>query len=109
MIKRRIVKYEFVMNEEEFKVLMAVCDPNEFLYGYTTEGNWRNGNEKTKVTMTERILDEVEAELERYIAEIDTAFDSIFVCWISMVAGCSSTSSTIISSTSSKPSLMKSP
>ena len=75
MIKRRIVKYEFVMDEEEFKVVMAVCDPNEFLYGYTTEGNWRNGNEKTKVTMTERILDEVEAELERYIAEIDTAFD----------------------------------
>ena len=68
MIKKRIVKYEFIMNEKDLKVLMAVCDPNEFLYSYTTEG-------KTKVTMTERILDEVEAELERYIAEIDTAFD----------------------------------
>ena len=75
MIKKRIVKYEFVMNEEQFKVLMAVCDPNEFLYSYITEGNWRNGNEKTKVTMTERILDEVEVELERYIARINTAFD----------------------------------
>ena len=75
MIKKRIVKYEFTMNEEDFKILMAVCDPNEFLYSYTTEGNWRNGNEKTKVTMTERILDEVEVELERYIARVNTAFD----------------------------------
>ena len=75
MIKKRIVKYEFVMNEEQFKVLMAVCDPNEFLYSYTTEGNWRNGNEITKVTMTERILDEVEVELERHIARVNTAFD----------------------------------
>lgn len=74
MIKKRIIKYEFIMNEKDLKVLMAVCDPNEFLYNYTTEGNWRNGNEKTKVTMTERILDEVEVELERYIARVDTAF-----------------------------------
>ena len=74
MIKKRIIKYEFIMNEKDLKVLMAVCDPNEFLYSYTTEGNWRNGNEKTKVTMTERILDEVEVELERYIARVDTAF-----------------------------------
>lgn len=69
MIKTRIVKYKFVMNEEQFKVLMAVCDSNEFLYSYTTE------NKKIKVTMTERILDEVEVELERYIARVDTAFD----------------------------------
>ena len=75
MIKKRIVKYEFTMNEEDFKILMAVCDPNEFLYSYTTEGNWRNGNEKTKVIMTERILDEVEVELERYIAKVNMAFD----------------------------------
>ena len=75
MIKKRIVKYEFTMNEEDFKILMAVCDPNEFLYSYTTEGNWRNGNEKTKVIMTERILDEVEVELERCIAKVDMTFD----------------------------------
>ena len=67
MIKKRIIKYEFIMNEKDLKVLMAVCDPNEFLYSYTTEG-------KIKVTMTERILDEVEVELERYIAKVDTAF-----------------------------------
>ena len=68
MIKKRIIKYEFIMNEKDLKVLMTVCDPNEFLYSYTTEG-------KTKVTMTERILDEVEVELERYIAKVDMAFD----------------------------------
>ena len=68
MIKKRIIKYEFIMNEKDLKVLMAVCDPNEFLYSYTTEG-------KIKVTMTERILDEVEVELERCIAKVNMAFD----------------------------------
>ena len=68
MIKKRIIRYEFTMNEKNLKVLMTVCDPNEFLYNYTTEG-------KIKVTMTERILDEVEVELERCIAKVDMAFD----------------------------------
>ena len=75
MIRRRIVRYEFVMSSEEFDVFKIVCNSDKYAYGYRVEGNWRNGNEKCYVTMDENTLNRVEDALKVYIGEIDFDYE----------------------------------
>ena len=75
MERRRIVRYEFVMNSEEFEIFNIMCDSDKYAYGYRIEGNWRNGNEKYYVTMDENTLYKVKRALETYIGEINFDYE----------------------------------
>ena len=76
MERRRIVRYEFVMSDVEFDIFKMVCNSDKYAYEYRVEGNWRNGNEKYYVTMTEEVLDRVEDAMIAYIGEIDFDYES---------------------------------
>ena len=75
MERRRIVRFEFVMSEAEFKIFEIVCDSDKYAYGYRVEGNWRNGDEKYYVTMNEEVLYRVERALEVYIGEFEFDYE----------------------------------
>ena len=75
MIRRRIVRHEFIMSEAEFELFTAMCDPDKFAYGYVVSGNWRDGNEEVKVTMKEDTLYEVERVINHYICDFETDYE----------------------------------
>lgn len=59
--------YEMVMSQNEVEVLMMICNPEEYEYGY------RNINEDEWLIQTEDedLIEEMADELHRYICNID--------------------------------------
>ena len=68
MIRRRIIRYEFVMNEAEFSVFKIMCE--KYAYEYIV------GNDKEYyVVMNEEELYAVERALEIYIGEFEFDYE----------------------------------
>ena len=76
MERRIIVRYEFVMNSEEFEIFEIMCNRDKYAYGYRVEGNWRNGNEKYYITMDENTLYKIERALEIYMSDFDFDYEN---------------------------------
>lgn len=70
MIRRRIVRYEFVMSEAEFNVFNIVCDSDKYAYGY-----YINALDEYIVSMNEDVLNRVEDAMKSYIGEIDFEYE----------------------------------
>lgn len=64
-------RYEMIMSQEEIKVLMAICSPEEYAYGYRyiSEDEW------LVETEDEDLIEEMADELHRYICNIDINFE----------------------------------
>ena len=70
MIRRRIVRYEFVMSEAEFNIFNIVCDSDKYAYGY-----YINALEEYVVSMNEEVLSRVEDAMKVCIGEIDFDYE----------------------------------
>lgn len=70
MIRRRIVRYEFVMSDEEFWTFNLICDANEYAYGY-----YVNSIGEYIVVMNSDVLYSVERALEIYIGEFEFDYE----------------------------------
>lgn len=64
-------RYEMIMSREEIKVLMAICNPEGYAYGYRyiSEDEW------LVETEDEDLIEEMADELHRYICNIDIDFE----------------------------------
>lgn len=63
--------YEIVMSQNEVEVLMMICSPEEYEYGYRNI----NEDEWLIVTEDESLLEEMADELHRYICNLDVDFE----------------------------------
>lgn len=70
MIRRRIVRHEFVMSEAEFELFTMMCEPDKYAYGY-----YLNAMNEFVVTMKSDILYAVERALEMYIGEFEFDYE----------------------------------
>ena len=70
MIRRRIVRYEFVMSEAEFNIFNIVCDSDKYAYGY-----YINALEEYIVSMNEEVLYRVEDAMRGFIGKIDFEYE----------------------------------
>lgn len=62
-------RYEMIMSQEELEVLMMICSPEEYAYGYRciseSEEEW------LVETEDEDLIEEIADELHRYICNLD--------------------------------------
>jgi hypothetical protein len=65
------MRYEMIMSQVEVEVLMMICNPEEYAYGYRyiSEDEW------LVETEDESLLEEMADELHRYICNIDVDFE----------------------------------
>ena len=65
------IRFEMTMNQEEIEVLMAICNPEEYAYGYRYIGE----DEWLVETEDESLVEEVADELHRYISDINIDYE----------------------------------
>jgi hypothetical protein len=65
------VRYEMIMSQNEVEVLMMICNPEDYGYGYRyiSEDKW------IVETEDEDLIDEMADELHRYICNIDIDYE----------------------------------
>ena len=65
------VRFEMIMTQEEIEVLMAICNPEDYAYGYRyiSEDEW------LVETEDESLVDEMADELHRYICNINIDYE----------------------------------
>lgn len=63
--------YEMVMSQNEVEVLITICNPENYAYGYRNIGE----DEWLIVTEDEDLIEEMADELHRYICNIDIDFE----------------------------------
>jgi hypothetical protein len=64
-------RYEMIMSQNEVEVLMMICNPEDYAYGYRyiSEDEW------LVETEDESLLDEMADELHRYICNLNVDFE----------------------------------
>ena len=65
------IRFEMAMNQDEIEVLMMICNPEDYAYGY----RYINEDEWLIETEDESLLEEMADELHRYICNIDVDFE----------------------------------
>ena len=65
------IRFEMTMNQEEIEVLMAICNPEDYAYGYRYIGE----NEWLVETEEESLVEEMADELHRYISNINIDYE----------------------------------
>ena len=65
------IRFEMMMSQEEIEVLMMICNPEDYAYGYRyiSEDEW------LVVTEDESLIDEMADELHRYICNLNVDFE----------------------------------
>ena len=65
------IRFEMIMSQEEVEVLMMICNPEDYAYGYRyiSEDKW------LVETEDESLIDEMADELHRYICNLDVDFE----------------------------------
>ena len=65
------IRFEMIMTQEEVEVLMMICNPEDYAYGY----RYVSENEWLIETEDESLIDEIADELERYICNINIDYE----------------------------------
>ena len=65
------IRFEMIMNQEEVEVLMMICNPEDYAYGY----RYINEDEWLVETEDESLIEEMADELHRYICNLDIDFE----------------------------------
>ena len=65
------IRFEMIMSQEEIEVLMMICNPEDYAYGYKyiSEDKW------LVETEDESLIEEMADELHRYICNINVDFE----------------------------------
>lgn len=65
------IRFEMMMSQEEIEVLMMICNPEDYAYGYRyiSEDEW------LVETEDESLIDEMAEELHRYICNLNVDFE----------------------------------
>ena len=65
------IRFEMIMSQEEVEILMMICNPEDYAYGYRyiSEDKW------LVETEDESLIDEMADELHRYICNLDVDFE----------------------------------
>lgn len=65
------IRFEMIMSQEEIEVLMMICNPEDYAYGYRyiSEDEW------LVETEDESLIDEMAEELHRYICNLNVDFE----------------------------------
>ena len=65
------IRFEMMMNQEEVEVLMMICNPEDYAYGYRyiSEDEWLIETED------ESLIEEMADELHRYICNLNVDFE----------------------------------
>lgn len=65
------IRFEMIMNQEEVEVLMMICNPEDYAYGYRyiSEDEWLIETED------ESLIEEMADELHRYICNLNVDFE----------------------------------
>jgi hypothetical protein len=65
------IRFEMTMTQEEIEVLMMICNPEDYAYGYRyiSEDEW------LVETEDESLLEEMADELHRYICNLNIDFE----------------------------------
>lgn len=65
------IRFEMMMSQEEIEVLMMICNPEDYAYGYRyiSEDEW------LVETEDESLLEEMADELHRYICNLNIDFE----------------------------------
>ena len=65
------IKFEMIMSQEEIEVLMYICNPEDYAYGY----RYIRENEWLVESYDESLIDEMAEELYRYICNLNVDFE----------------------------------
>jgi hypothetical protein len=65
------IRFEMIMTQEEVEVLMMICNPEDYAYGY----RYINEDEWLVETEDESLIDEICDELHRYICNINVDYE----------------------------------
>ena len=65
------IRFEMIMTQEEVEVLMMICNPEDYAYGY----RYISENEWLVETEDESLIDEIADELERDICNINIDYE----------------------------------
>lgn len=65
------IRFEMIMNQEEVEVLMMICNPEDYAYGY----RYINEDEWLVETEDESLIEEMADELHRYICNLNVDFE----------------------------------
>lgn len=65
------IRFEMIMNQEEVEVLMMICNPEDYAYGY----RYINEDEWIVETEDESLIEEMADELHRYICNLNVDFE----------------------------------
>lgn len=65
------IRFEMMMSQEEIEVLMMICNPEDYAYGYRyiSEDEWLIETED------ESLIEEMAEELHRYICNLNVDFE----------------------------------
>ena len=65
------IRFEMIMTQEEVEVLMMICNPEDYAYGYRyiSEDEW------LVETEDESLVEEIADELHRYICNLNVDFE----------------------------------
>ena len=65
------IRFEMMMSQEEIEVLMMICNPEDYAYGYRyiSEDEWLIETED------ESLIEEMADELHRYICNLNVDFE----------------------------------
>ena len=65
------IRFEMMMSQNEVEVLMMICNPEDYAYGYRyiSEDKW------LVETEDESLIDEMADELHRYICNLNVDFE----------------------------------
>ena len=65
------IRFEMMMSQEEVEVLMMICNPEDYAYGY----RYINEDEWLVETEDESLIEEMADELHRYICNLNVDFE----------------------------------
>ena len=65
------IRFEMMMTQEEIEVLMMICNPEDYAYGY----RYIKEDECLVETEDESLIEEMADELHRYICNINVDFE----------------------------------
>ena len=65
------VRFEMIMSQNEVEVLMMICNPEDYAYGY----RYINEDEWLVETEDESLVEEMADELHRYICNLNVDYE----------------------------------
>ena len=65
------IRFEMMMTQNEVEVLMMICNPEDYAYGY----RYINEDEWLVETEDESLIEEMADELHRYICNLNVDFE----------------------------------